>query len=578
MSESEPLWKRKPPGQFALRHGGAPVVLARICHELRIASIVNAMVRWDRAQCRVSPGTLVVAIILNVLVDRKPLYQMDAFYTNRDLDLLFAEPVDVSMLNDDALGRALDRVAASDLPRLVQSVALCAVRTEQMEVRTVHADTTSVSVYGDFEPNPGDQRFVDDHPEAKLPEITHGYSKQKRPDLKQYTLGMVVSKDGLPLLGDIGDGNLSDKVWNLQVLKAISESFLDPRGIIYVADSSLMTKKNLRHLTDERIRFISRLPDNFATVTTAKKKAFNKDLWHVVGKLAQTTPKGAFYRTASLTECIDDTEYRLIVVRSSALDKRKQKKLKRTMTKERTDLTKSIKEAEDQAFNCKEDAQAALKTFLEKYENKLHQVKGEIVAHTQIKRPRGRPRKDAEYPKATTYHLRLRLFEPTDDDQKAWLDRESAFVLITNLPEDQYGDTEVLEEYKNQTKVEQGFHIYKHPIMAEGTLLKSVRRVQAFAYVAILALIAAAFLQYRVRQSLAGQRTTVKLRLQERRTDRPTSVALLKELHDIVMLEHITPDGERYRYFNREPTQDQIELLELAGYDPDIYIRPLTDR
>src|SRR5690606_19932027 len=165
-----------------------------------LASIVNAMVRWDPQQCRVSPGTLAVAMILNVLVDRKPLYQVDSFYKDRDLDLLFAEPVDLTMLNDDALGRTLDRLAAVDLPRLVQSVALCAVRAGQMEVRTVHADTTSVSVYGEFEPTEGDRRFVAEHPEADLPKITNGYSKQKRPDLKQYVLGLVVSKDGLPLL------------------------------------------------------------------------------------------------------------------------------------------------------------------------------------------------------------------------------------------------------------------------------------------------------------------------------------------------------------------------------------------
>ncbi|HHT28404.1 MAG TPA: DUF4277 domain-containing protein [Firmicutes bacterium] len=43
------------------------MTLARICHELRIQKLVNAMVKYDVKQCKVSPGTLVVAVIINLL-------------------------------------------------------------------------------------------------------------------------------------------------------------------------------------------------------------------------------------------------------------------------------------------------------------------------------------------------------------------------------------------------------------------------------------------------------------------------------------------------------------------------------
>jgi len=43
------------------------------------------------------------------------------------------------------------------------------------------------------------------------------FSKDKRPDLKQFNYGLVVSRDGIPLIGEAMDGNTSDKVWNRHI-------------------------------------------------------------------------------------------------------------------------------------------------------------------------------------------------------------------------------------------------------------------------------------------------------------------------------------------------------------------------
>ncbi|MGI6543272.1 MAG: DUF4277 domain-containing protein [Limnochordia bacterium] len=66
---------------------------------------------------------LFVAMIINLLVDRKPLYQVMSFYKDYDLATLFTERFDVSALNDDALGRMLDRLTEIDRCQLAQSVA-----------------------------------------------------------------------------------------------------------------------------------------------------------------------------------------------------------------------------------------------------------------------------------------------------------------------------------------------------------------------------------------------------------------------------------------------------------------------
>ena len=77
--------------------------------------------------------------------------------------------------------------------------AVCA--HEGIDTRFKHLDTTSFSLTGDYVPD------SDEHAIA----ITHGYSKDHRPDLKQAVLELMVSQDGgVPLLSKSWDGNTSD--------------------------------------------------------------------------------------------------------------------------------------------------------------------------------------------------------------------------------------------------------------------------------------------------------------------------------------------------------------------------------
>ena len=77
----------------------------------------------------------------------------------------------------------------------------CAVRADKVfgfDKQYVHFDTTSKSVYGDYLPPDGQEvPFT----------ITHGYSKDKRPDLKQFVLSTLCVDRAVPLWGKPEDGN-----------------------------------------------------------------------------------------------------------------------------------------------------------------------------------------------------------------------------------------------------------------------------------------------------------------------------------------------------------------------------------
>jgi len=132
-------------------------------------------------------------------VHRKPLYKVDQCYQDFDLPLLFDEAVTPNSFNDDALERALDRLSAIDCRQLFQTVACRARIQDNMEIRSVHADTTSISLYGQFLPTTSDRLFSEHNSDRELINITYGYSKQHRPDLNQFVYGMLVSSEGFPL-------------------------------------------------------------------------------------------------------------------------------------------------------------------------------------------------------------------------------------------------------------------------------------------------------------------------------------------------------------------------------------------
>jgi transposase len=54
-------------------------------------------------------------------------------------------------------------------------------------------------------------------------DITYGYSKDKRPDLKQFLVSMLCVDRNIPILGTTKDGNASDKNLNNELLTNISK-------------------------------------------------------------------------------------------------------------------------------------------------------------------------------------------------------------------------------------------------------------------------------------------------------------------------------------------------------------------
>lgn len=216
------------------------------------------------------------------MVDRQALHHVADFYRDQDLEVLFGaeRQVRAEGLNDDALSRALDKLAATgDLKKLFSTIALTAAATHDVSIEGLYVDTTSISVQGAYDG------------EGAL-EITFGFSQDHRPDLKQFLIGLTVTKEGLPILGQSLNGNTS-KTWYPEVMEELVQTFSEEKlkEIIFVADCALVTTGNLALLAPGEgkpgLKFISRLPDTFAVAEEVKEEAFRLGEWLKLRTLSQ---------------------------------------------------------------------------------------------------------------------------------------------------------------------------------------------------------------------------------------------------------------------------------------------------
>lgn len=109
------------------------------------------------------------------------------------------------------MGRVLDKLYSTGLEQLFTSIALGAAKKYGVSTHSVHLDSSSFHVHGKYEGELPKVTFVNGefHPNglngseveqkvAPCPiEITYGYSRDHRPDLKQFIVDLISSGESI---------------------------------------------------------------------------------------------------------------------------------------------------------------------------------------------------------------------------------------------------------------------------------------------------------------------------------------------------------------------------------------------
>lgn len=149
----------------------------------------------------------------------------------------------------------MDTIFESDCSALFSKISKEAGRTANVETQVQSLDTTSFSTFGEY-PESDDELPAEPQPIS----ITYGHSKDRRPDLNQAVVELIVSQDGgVATFMKCHDRNASDSVICRKRTKALVDEMKRSDGLgVLVADSKLYSKENTEWLA--QTEFITPIP------------------------------------------------------------------------------------------------------------------------------------------------------------------------------------------------------------------------------------------------------------------------------------------------------------------------------
>ncbi|MHB8901793.1 MAG: IS1634 family transposase, partial [Thermoguttaceae bacterium] len=466
---------------------GALPILNQLLDRMHLEEFLRDALPKEDRRLTLSSAKALLILLRNLLVSREPIYGLGEWAVRYAPELLGLDEKEVQRLNDDRVGRALDKLFAADVASLVLRVAAHVVKEFGLRLDELHNDSTTVSFYGAYL-----DAAMEGHAFGRPTlAITFGHSKDHRPDLKQLLLILTVTADGgVPLHFRAQSGNVTDDVTHRDTWDLLCQ-LTGRRDFLYVADSKLATRENMAYLHQRQGRFVTVLPRTrsedavFRALVAAGQVAW-QPLWQKTDEDGQVLDSYSVSAQAMTSE----EGYRLVWYHS-------QRKAEQDALTRSARLQRAVKELAA--------LQEKLRSPRTRYrqEGKVAEAVAVILASCNVgpwlvteiqhndvetfrQAHRGRPTPETQYIRSVTTRFdvtwsidHLRMAEEARTD--------GVFPLITNVTE--LSDLELLKTYKRQPTIEKRFSQLKTDFEVAPVYLKAVHRIQGLLSVYFFALL-----------------------------------------------------------------------------------------
>ena len=518
-------------------------IVAGICQQIDLVEQIDTYV--GATERKVSVGEAVQAMVLNALgFVESALYLTPEFFDNKPVGLLIREGLTAEDLNDDSLGRALDMLYKADITQVFFCVASHALNVFEIEHDFVHLDNTTFSLEGDYAIPSEDPRAV---------RITHGYSRDHRPDLKQVVVSLICSyQSSIPVWLQALDGNRADKESFPRIIEAYVSQMQTSELPYFIADSALYSEENINVLS--QVKWITRIPGTLNEVKELYKSITPEQMQESALEGYSYLEVGNYY---------GGLPQRWLVVFSKAAYKRESATFRKRLAEKRTQAEKSLKQLSQQEFPTQEAAKTAIKALESQW--KFHQASLATVKLEKVFRYKGpgRPRKGAK-----PEHVGWRVVGEVVDNEEAIteaLKSKGKFILGSNeLDEEQLPAQMILTAYKGQAaSVERGFRFLKDPMFfASSLFLEKPERIMALLMVMGLSLLIYALAERSLRTKLAQLDESIPNQV-GKPTQRPTIRRIFQVFRGIDILLIQNPLGIQRQVLNLKPIH--LRVLDLLG-------------
>ena len=534
-----------------------------------LAEQLAAYLPTDDPRLRLAPAGVIATVVRNIVAGHRPVYALGEWAAPYDPALLGLAPGEVELLNDDRVGRTLDRLFDADRASLITATVLAVVREFTIETSQLHNDSTTITVSGNYPDADGRSRGG-----QPTPAIRHGHNKDHRPDLKQLLFILTISADGaVPIAFRVADGNTPDDLTHIPTWDELHALVGNP-GFLYVADSKLCSQQAMRHIASQGGRFVTIVPHGRTEDTWFRNWAqTHAPAWTEARRApgARAGDPDRVWRTFQAPAPSVDG-YRVIWVHSSGKAARDAatraarieaglaaiEAVAARLASPKTRIKTKV--AAEQAASTALAAAGATRwvgfTIAETIE----------VEHRQEKR--GRPGAATRYRRTekTVFTITAAI-----DADKVSYDAltDGCFPLITN--DTVMSGAEVLAAYQYQPNLERRNHLLKGPQEVAPVYLETAHRIEALLLCHFLAMLTEALLEREIRTSMSNQGLAgIPLYPELRNCPAPSAPRIL-EIFDDVQRHQLIDNGQIVQTFEPELTDLQQQVLDLLHIPASVY-------
>lgn len=537
-------------------------IVASTINQLGISEKIDKLIPL-KGNSKTTIGQRVSALILNGLgFTNNRLYLFPEYLSNKPVDLLLgSNNLKAELFNDDSLGRCLDKIHKYGTSKLFSELALPIAIEFGIPLNKANLDTTSISLYGQYNDNGVKQCDVvelnKNKSETDLNKIherninlnndavpAFGHAKNKRSDLKQMTLLMATNgSNGLPLWMESHSGNASDQKTleeAAQRMKKFCSTLEDIPSLMFVGDSAMYANcvKN-----GDDLSWISRVPEkiNLAKDMISKDNINWTELENGYKMFVQHVTYG-------------NVEQRWVLIYSQQAYDKEIITLEKNIAQEFDEITKLLKHLKNKEYGCEAEVNNEIKKI-----NKT--LKYHIIQYTINEEYKyngvGRPSKE-DTPTKKIYKVSPLVEQNNEAISKA-KSQKGKFIIATNqLDASIIADDKLLSTYKEQSGTESGFKFIKNnSFEVDSVFLKKPERIDALLMIMVLCLMVYSYSQYFLRKNLEENNETIPSQV-NKSTKRP-SMKWIYQLLDGVIILNITINNKlRHIVLNLNDTLRKI--------------------
>ena len=363
----------------------------------------------------------------------------ESWYIKTALDDLLGVPGE--KINDDRLYRALDAL-------LPHKDSLCRhLQGRYGDLFGVKFDFLLYDITSTYFEGSG----------AKNPQAKRGYSRDNRSDCVQVCIGLVVSREGLPLAFEVFDGNRTDVTTVEEIVEAMEKKY-GQAGRVWVMDRGMVSENNLLFMRKRSALYLVGTPKSML-------KRFEQEIIKEDWEEVQTGVE------VKLCHAPDNTTETFVLCRSQGRMGKERAILERFVTRLEASLTKLSERAKEGKIRDRKKAERQIGRLLER--NSRASSMFEVTIKEEGK-GNGKGK-----------HLRIDVHKKQERYEWA-LKTSGSYILRTNWKI--LDPKELWKTYIQLTQVEDAFRITKSDLGMRPIYHQKKDRTQAHILVCFLAL------------------------------------------------------------------------------------------